>query len=98
MEGAEKFVLEGAAASLAKTACVYFESNEAHYRRNGYAGSDLYAIFRSRGFTVFRFEEGMGFSEVGEGYSSGVNENLVAVREPSLLERRTGMPTGNPGA
>jgi FkbM family methyltransferase len=95
VEGAEKFVLEGAGATLEKTACVYFESNEQHYRRNGYSCRELYAMFASRRFTVYRFVDGKGFTRIDGEYSSTSNENLIAVREPSLLGGRTGLAVRN---
>jgi hypothetical protein len=95
VEGAEKFVLEGAGATLEKTACVYFESNEEHFRKNGYSCAELHRMFSSRGFGVYRLDEGRGFVPVGEGYVSTVNENLVAVRDPAPLERRTGLSVLN---
>lgn len=90
VEGGEKFVLEGAGSTLGHTECVYFESNETHFARNGYSCAGLFALFASHGFRLFRPAGENALSLLPAGYSSSVNENLVAARDPDALLRRTG--------
>ncbi len=90
VEGAEKFVLEGAGEMLRRTGCVYFESNESHFARNGYSCAGLFTLFAFHGFRIFRPEGENALSPLPAGYSSRVNENLIAARDPDALLRRTG--------
>lgn len=80
VEGYEKFVLEGATETMAKTSCVYFEAWDTHYKKYGYEVRDVIGFFRARGFEVFR-KDGMSWKRVEEGYQAEYCQNLWAVRD-----------------
>jgi FkbM family methyltransferase len=52
VEGYEKFVLEGAADTLARTECIYFEALEPLCARYGYTVSELLQTVIDAGFAV----------------------------------------------
>jgi FkbM family methyltransferase len=90
VEGAEKLVLKGGPATLAKSSCVYFESNEEHFRRNGYSCGELFGMFVSSGFTLYAAGKEKTLTRVPEGHVSRTNENLIAARDARDLSARTG--------
>ena len=92
VEGYEKFVLEGAAQTLVRTACVYFEAHDPMYRTHGYTCGDVVAMLHRAGFHVYRWLPGnVCMSEVDEAYqTSAVPENLLAVRDIESFLHRAG--------
>jgi FkbM family methyltransferase len=91
VEGYEKFVLEGAAATLPLVECIYFESWAQHYAKFNYSCSDVLRILAGAGFRVFRAAGSDRLTEVGIEYSSSVCENLIATRDLHRLLERTGL-------
>jgi FkbM family methyltransferase len=88
VEGYEKFVLEGASRTLEKVACVYFESWERHFKRYGYACSDVTRILSEKGFAILKLVGVDAVAPVEIDHNSTVCENLMAVRElEDFLER-----------
>ena len=90
VEGYERFVLQGAEGLLGGTACVYFEVDEAHFARHGYATDDLLGLLRRAGYTILRLEEGRRVARVPAGFTATACENLIAVRSVPDFLRRTG--------
>jgi FkbM family methyltransferase len=52
VEGYERFVLEGARETLARTDAVYFEVSQDMYGRFGYSVDDVFGLLRECGFEV----------------------------------------------
>ena len=89
VEGYEKFVLEGAAATLNKTRCIYFESWASHFARYSYVCRDLYELLLGKGFQIYKLE-GQRLSPISADYVSEQCENLVAIRDFEEFWLRTG--------
>ncbi len=87
VEGYEKFVLEGATETMAKTGCVYFEAWDTHYKKYGYEVHEVIGFFHAREFQVLR-RDGMQWKRVGEGYRAEQCQNLWAVRDTADFQRR----------
>jgi FkbM family methyltransferase len=91
VEGYEKFVLEGAAQTLARTDCVYLEADDQMYRTRGYACGEVVAMLHSAGFHVYRWLPGnVLICEVNEAYRTIGLENLLAVRDIQSFMQRSG--------
>lgn len=91
VEGYEKFVLEGAKATLEKTRCVYIEISEAHFRSFGYGVSDVFEILHGAGFGQFRRIKDKEITRVDHSYLSTVrDENIVGIRDVAEFLGRTG--------
>jgi FkbM family methyltransferase len=92
VEGYEKFVLDGAVSTLARTACVYFEAHDPMYASQGYKCADVVALLRRGGFHVYRWLPGnASICEIDETYkTSAAPENLLAVRDYGHFLLRTG--------
>ncbi len=90
VEGFEKFVLEGAPATLGRTDCVFFESCDAHFARYAYAIEDVLRLLTAHGFTVYRWRPEAVPQPIPAGYASAELENLVAVRDPEQFRSRIG--------
>ncbi len=88
VEGYEQFVLRGAAETLTRTDCVYFESYDANFVRHGYSLGDLVELFAKQGFEVRRLDPAEGTSAVSSVEGSSTPEDLVAVRDLDYLHRR----------
>lgn len=84
VEGYEKFVLEGAVATLRSTACVYFESFDRHFAEYGYQTADVLKLLTDAGFRVLH-RDGRGWTAVETGYASRRCENLLALREQAAV-------------
>lgn len=97
VEGYEKFVLDGAARTLAVTGCVYFESWEPHFVRYGYTGRDLLDALRARGFRLYR-ARGPALQTLRDDHRSPECENLVAVKDVQDFLDRTGYRLGPGGS
>jgi hypothetical protein len=91
VEGYELPVLRGADSLLQNTTCVYFESFQKNSARFGYNSSDLHAFLASFGFRIYKRTTD-GFVKLRAGHISQICENLVAVREPSVLTERFTVP------
>ncbi|MBS1816593.1 MAG: FkbM family methyltransferase [Acidobacteria bacterium] len=89
VEGYEKFVLDGATGLLPRVQCVFIETWEEHFAKYGYSCADVHARLRQAGFRLFRFDQ-QHLTEVGPGYVSTRCEDLLAVRDRGVFERRTG--------
>ena len=82
VEGFEKFVLEGAKKTLRVTRCVYIQSFEQQFIEYGYHTSDVLRLLEDAGLTVLRH---IDWSRVEPDYTSASVENLVALRDPTLV-------------
>ena len=88
VEGYEKFVLEGASRTLERVSCIYFESWERHFKRYGYACSDVTKLLVAKGFTILRVIGNESIVPVKMDHNSTACENLIAVRVlEDFLER-----------
>jgi hypothetical protein len=95
VEGYEKFVFQGGANVLSKTACVYFESSEENFKAFNYSTRDLLTILASAGFRILRINDQRSLVDVPQDYSPAVVENLIAIRSVEDFTGRTGLrPTG----
>jgi FkbM family methyltransferase len=90
VEGYERFVLEGAAATLSRTQCVHFESWDQHFARYGYGSADVVRLLSRRGFEVLRHDDQGTIRPITGDHASPEIENLVAVREIEHFVARTG--------
>jgi len=90
VEGYERFVLEGAAQTLERTDCVFFESWDRHFARYDYGSTDLLRWLGDRGWTVFRLEGNDRVRPVPPNYASPEAENLIALRATAGFLERTG--------
>ena len=90
VEGFEKFVFQGAAKTLQKTSCVYFESWDKHFAKYGYTCRDVFDLLCSEGFQIFKLTQEKQISPVSRNYSSRQCENLLAPRKLEEFIRRTG--------
>jgi len=86
VEGYEKFVLAGAAETLKRTDCVYFEYYGKNYERYGCGFGDVFGLLKDAGFAVYRLDGGRAY-ELNAGYSSDSCENLLAVRDKNALKK-----------
>ena len=89
VEGFEKFVLEGAATTLQKTQCVYFEASEEHSRIYSYAARDLLTILKRAEFDVYRLSESSHIVPVTEQNLACETENLLAAKKLDEIVART---------
>jgi len=88
VEGYEKFVLRGATQTLARTACVYFESSD-KLAQHGHALGEIVEMLASHGFEVRRLDgAGPTTTAVTSADGSSELEDLVAVRDVDYLHRR----------
>jgi FkbM family methyltransferase len=90
VEGYELPVLLGAARTLARTRCVYFESGESHFTAFGYRTEDVLALLDRAGFSCYRRLGLDVLQPLARGYVSTKVENLLAIREPAVFCARTG--------
>jgi FkbM family methyltransferase len=91
VEGYERSVLEGAADTLKRVACIYYEASDWCCARFGYSPAVLISLLKSSGFKSYKLESGGVLEEVGDEYKSPKgNANLVAVRDIDDFVRRTG--------
>jgi FkbM family methyltransferase len=90
VEGFEKLVFEGAMKTLSKTKCIYFESCDDHFQQYGYCCTDLFALMRECGFTIFRILTPDTIAPISSDHRSRACENLVAVKERRDFLERTG--------
>ena len=89
VEGSELRVLEGARATLARTACVNCEMGEDHYRRYGYGMADLIAFLQQAGFQTYVTTETSALRQVTPTFDEPGGHELVAIKDPSDFVRRT---------
>lgn len=89
VEGGELRVLEGARATLARTACINCEMGEDHYRRYGYGMSDLIAHLQRAGFQTYVTTESRALRAVQPAFNEPGGHELVAVKDPADFVRRT---------
>ena len=80
VEGFELFVLKGAANTLLKTDCVFFESWNTHFEKYGYKCSDVFGVLKSSGFEIYKIFN-QEVKRISENYVSTQCEDLIAVRD-----------------
>ena len=85
VEGYELSVLNGATDTLARTACVFYESWEEHLKKWGIATGDVIRRLEKAGFQVFSGIKQRRLQRVQPDYVSTECEDLIAVRNPSVL-------------
>jgi FkbM family methyltransferase len=90
VEGSELRVLEGAARTLGRTACVNCEMGEAHYRRYGYGMADLIGFLHRAGFATYVVAPGRALRKVDAAFADAGGHELVALRDPADFATRTG--------
>lgn len=91
VEGYEKFVLEGAAAVLARTGCAFVEVSALHFRGFGYGTRAVLELLDAAGLRPCRIA-GASLVRVGAGYDTEAAENIVALRDEADFARRIGWP------
>ena len=89
VEGYEKFVLQGATATLATVDRVYIESFEREFAKYGYHNRDVLDLLHRAGLSIFR-HDGREWKLIGADHVSETVENLLAFRDPSLARRWSG--------
>lgn len=90
VEGYERFVFEGAPQVLTHTACVFFEVSGPHFAAFGYRTRDVLDILLASGFRLFRIAGPRALRAIGRDFDPAALENLVALRDPDNVRRRTG--------
>ncbi len=90
VEGYEKFVFEGAAETLRRTQCVFFEVSSLHFRRFGYKTRELLNLLTSAGFRMFQIPSPALLSAISTEYDTTQFRNLVALRDETEFTQRTG--------
>ena len=88
VEGYEEPVFRGGAATLARTACVYFESWETLCARYGRTSTTVLRLLADAGFALYRFGGIQSLSPVEASHVSASCENLLAVRDSSAFFAR----------
>lgn len=89
VEGSELRVLEGARATLARTACVNCEMGEDHYRRYGYGMRDLIDFLQQAGFQTYVTTEARELRRIESSFNEPGGHELVALKDPADFTRRT---------
>ncbi len=89
VEGFELFVLLGATALLERTKFIYFEAWDDHFKMNGYTFSDVFDLLSSKKFEIVSFL-GTTITKVLRDTPMTNCVNLLAYRDKSALEERTG--------
>jgi FkbM family methyltransferase len=90
VEGYEKFVLDGGVRLIQRTLCVFFEVSAGHFRRYGYATSDVLDCLVKAGFRIYRMSGRALLAAVPSSYDPEQYENLVALRDEEAFVGRTG--------
>ena len=90
VEGYEKYVFEGAPATLARTRVVHFEVSSRHFARFGYNTADLLTLISAAGFALFRISGPREISAVSVTFDTERFENLLAIRDVGDFLQRTG--------
>ncbi|MGI8826681.1 MAG: FkbM family methyltransferase [Chloroflexota bacterium] len=90
VEGYEKHVFAGAAGTLRRTRCLYFEVWDAATARFGYGIHDVIGAVKVHGFTVLRLDAGI-LVTVDDAFTALHAVNLIAVRDVPELCQRTGL-------
>jgi FkbM family methyltransferase len=91
VEGFEKFVCDGGAKTLEKTACIYFEMGEEMFRPYGYSVKTFLTSLRNNGFHLFQRKQPRVLVALDPHYRSSVRHiNAFAIRDVSDFVKRTG--------
>jgi FkbM family methyltransferase len=93
VEGYERFVLEGAEATLEKSQCLYFEVVERNFRDFGYSTPDLLRYITERGFQLYRRHSNSNqLIEIDTRYMTAASEyeNLFGIKNIAEFCDRTG--------
>lgn len=96
VEGYEKNVLLGAAATLGKTTAVYFENCEANFAQFGYSGDDVLDLLAASGFACYAVDPlAFRLTEVAKGHRCEQGyENLLALRSGGDSLRQCAIRSG----
>ncbi len=87
VEGYELFALQGALKTLGKTEVLIFESWEVSQSKYKYTTPELVSFIQNCGFKIYRMGDNGIFTLIeNKEYSSKTCENLIAVRDKSILE------------
>jgi FkbM family methyltransferase len=95
VEGFEKFVFEGAAATLEKTNAVFFEVWEKSFQYYNYSFADIFALLKAKGFKVYKFNSDTEIAPVDATFSAAVCQNVLAVKDIAWFTLRTGYQVVN---
>jgi len=91
VEGYELYVLQGGAETLSEAHFLCLEMGDRHSVRVGYSAQELMRSLEQAGWRLFRTPEAQSLVEIRSDYNPPDVENLVAVRDLSLLRER--LPT-----
>ena len=88
VEGYERFVLAGAADTLRRTDCVFFEAFDTTFAQFGYSTADLLEMLAATGFMPYRFDERGELVAIPLTYRAVRCENLLAIRDVDYVRTR----------
>jgi len=90
VEGFEKYVLLGADSLLERTAFVYFEAWDEHFKKYGYSFSDIFDFLSKKGFCIVSFSSSQTITKISRDTTIQDCVNLLAYKEICMLTQRTG--------
>ena len=92
VEGFEVDLLKGAVKTISNCRCLYIEDSELNLRRAGTSRAELYGRLIDHGFELFHLRAGQ-LERASPDIPGPDDDNLVAVRQPALLDllARTGL-------
>jgi len=91
VEGFEKFVLEGASATLNNTACIFLEISEQMFNQYDYSVREVISLLEKKDFQIFRFPADKQIKQIDASYRPEKNyENIIALKEPEKFIREAG--------
>ena len=91
VEGYEKFVVSGGAATLRRTECVYFEVSDKNFQSYGYRISALFEQLTDMGFLLFVQTGPTILKSINDTDGMPLGENNVfAIRHVEDFVKRTG--------
>ncbi len=91
VEGYEKFVLRGAAKTLEKTQCIYFELWDPHCAKYGYTCSEVLDLLTESGFEIFQILPTGEIHRLRQNEAGRQCENFLALRNTVEFLKRTGL-------
>lgn len=84
VEGYEKFVLEGARATLERTETIFFECWKKHFDKYEYSLGDIFNILDGYGFT-FYINDKSGYKEISKYFYPSDCVDIVATKRPEIF-------------